>query len=741
MHRALLGVPLVLIAFSGCFGGGGGSDDPYPRPSLWERKDADWNYSGSYSLPLKVGPYAQLPVEEWVVPFELGMEEGGAALTGGGRVHLAVWRPDVPDGMEVPVIADVGPYYESKDGAARPSYMRLFNQSLLPWGYAVAQVSVMGTGNSNHCMDLMGNAEQLGIDAAVTWLGTQDWSNGNVALTGASYDGSTPWEAATFGNPHLKTIIPVSGLIGVHELMWRNGSAELRGPIMHNVVYGQFGIDSPNAIDPSAVFAGDPGGVFDPEALDRGDVENACPDYLQGPLQGGLAYATGDYGAPEYSEYWSERYFLDRVIENYKGSVYLVHGLQDWNVDNHMAFPTHQRLVDAGIEVKGLYGQWQHMFPDTPGSHSGMPLDRGGSAFPYTVRYDHRQDLLEWLDYYLKEEGPKPALRAEVQDTTGRWRVEETYPPLDAELLEVPMGDMESLSGSHVVQPRTTFGGPGAIQYRIPASEADTHIAGMPTLTLKATPTGSGGQVFAHLADEETGHRLGHAIMDLRYHAGGNERQMLVPGQPVTAHMQFFALDAVVPAGHAMVLSLSGTGEDYLAPSTAGPVTVDPGASTLRLPTVDRPDEVFFEPPEWWTFLEFPEDGTASWSFDGDLLPCQPQAQFPTCISRETGPDADPIDGVWVPVEEEQWGHAFTTVAAFRSTPVGDTDCWFVEERDGEYVNTGSANKGNGPCGGLMRCHADWLFLYPYSGPVDHLELQFQEETLVSKGWKDCDEA
>ena len=94
---------------------------------------------------------------------------------------------------------------------------------ILPHGYAFAQVSVTGTGRSNHCMDLMGTAEQLGNDAAVSWLGSQDWSNGNVAMIGKSYDGSTPWQAAMFGNEHLKTIVPISGLIGVKELMWKNG--------------------------------------------------------------------------------------------------------------------------------------------------------------------------------------------------------------------------------------------------------------------------------------------------------------------------------------------------------------------------------------------------------------------------------------------------------------------------------------------------------------------------------------
>ena len=38
------------------------------------------------------------------------------------------------------------------------------------------------------------------------------------------------------GSEYLATIVPMSGLIGVHDLMWRNGSMEARGAIMHNGV-------------------------------------------------------------------------------------------------------------------------------------------------------------------------------------------------------------------------------------------------------------------------------------------------------------------------------------------------------------------------------------------------------------------------------------------------------------------------------------------------------------------------
>ena len=84
-----------------------------------------------------------------------------------------------------------------------------------------------------------------GLDLSSKWDPKEDLSvNFGYTFT-KSYDGSTPWQAAMFGSEHdyLKTIVPISGLIGVKELMWRNGSAEARAPIMHNGVYGSYGFD------------------------------------------------------------------------------------------------------------------------------------------------------------------------------------------------------------------------------------------------------------------------------------------------------------------------------------------------------------------------------------------------------------------------------------------------------------------------------------------------------------------
>ena len=59
----------------------------------------------------------------------------------------------------------------------------------------------------------------------------------------------------------------------------------------------------------------------------------------------------------------------------------------------------------------------------------------------------------------------------------------------------------------------------------------ETHIAGLPTLHLDVTAAFDGGQVFAELQDAETGLRLGHATMDIRYHAGGYDHKPFSRGK------------------------------------------------------------------------------------------------------------------------------------------------------------------------------------------------------------------
>ena len=590
---ATLAISLVFLFLSAIFGDTfmlqyvDEDGDTGVRVPVWERYTLPYETSGDFGVALEVGPYEVLATEnEWnsthhFVEYTLPLEEGGAAPN--GLISLAVWRPNVPEGVTVPVIAESGPYFQEAS-VETPSIEvpgswlgQMIIDQILPHGYAFAQISVSGTGRSNHCMDLMGNAEQLGNDAAVRWLGEQSWSNGAVALIGKSYDGSTPWQAAMFGSEHdyLKTIVPISGLIGVKELMWKNGSAEARAPIMHNGVYGSYGLDG-----------------------DEEDYQNLCPDFIIGPGTGVGAWAWGGEAA---GSYWSERYFLDRVLENYKGSVYLIQGMHDWNVDPHMAVPTINMLIDAGIEARGLFGQWDHDYPDRP-----VQLDdradlggRGGEAFPEMVRYDWMQDMLEWFDYYLKDIGDQPGQWIEIQSNHGSWRIEDRYPPNDVEQLVFALGDdMSNIAGSTTVLPDAST---GPVWQSDPLTE-NLHIAGMPRLHVAVTTASLGGQLYALLEDCDDQNNcihLGHAIMDLRYHAGGDDVQTWAPLiETITANMEFFPMDVEVEAGRVLKLSLRSTGEDYLPASTSSVVFIEEGqASTLQLDTFEPDERRYFTPP------------------------------------------------------------------------------------------------------------------------------------------------
>jgi hypothetical protein len=441
-------------------------------------------------------------------------------------------------------------------------------ENYVPHGYGVAQVSVFGTGESNHCMDLMGTDEQRGIDAAITWLGSQPWSNGKVGAIGKSYDGSTPWQAATFDNDYLATIVPMSGLIGVHELMWKNGSMEARGMIMHNGVYGSFGIDG-----------------------DADDVDNACEGYMEGYANGPAAYLSG--GMVDYAgnTYWTERSFLGRVVDNYNGSVYIIQGMQDWNVDPHMAFPVHQIVADAGIEIKTLAGQWNHNYPDRQ-DHAQLPPGGGGEAYPYTLRWDWADEMLYWFDWYLKGEGEAPVLGVEMQDHRGGWRFEDTWPSLDTEYVAI---EVDSLSPTGALMGATQ----GEITFSYGPFDESVFLAGMPTLHLDVTPhTTNGGHIFINMVDD-SGIHLGHAVMDLRFYAGGRDGVIsLAPFSTVTALIEFLPMDLYLEAGESIHFVVTQTGEDYLpSPAASGDYSINWAASTLTLPLVYRTCDDLFQVP------------------------------------------------------------------------------------------------------------------------------------------------
>ena len=82
---------------------------------VWDRVNQPFNTTGSYSYTLEKGEYGITGPESVFVDVDLPASELGCTITDDCQVHLGLWMPDVPNGTKVPVIADVGPYYDDGD--------------------------------------------------------------------------------------------------------------------------------------------------------------------------------------------------------------------------------------------------------------------------------------------------------------------------------------------------------------------------------------------------------------------------------------------------------------------------------------------------------------------------------------------------------------------------------------------------------------------------------------------------
>ena len=550
---------LVLLltgaTLSGCVSPGDTIDAASLADASGRFPDATFDTTRAWSMPLKPGVYDKLPgVNVFVdsfdgTPISMGLHFpaiDGCDWNATGEAPLA-------DACRLPVVMDAGPYWAGHVDSEgfRPPLV----DWLVPRGYVVAYMSIRGTGESGGCMELFSEQEQKDVSEMVTWLATQPWSSGNVGMMGRSYDGTTPLMAAAMGNPHLKTIVPISSVADLGDLMFKNGTSELRGSIFHSVVYwGNYGLGAGDG------GAGPGGHRFDHTS------EQACEDAAMGAVEGPKAAATGDTAGA----YWTERELASKVVQNYNGSIWIVHGMEDWNVNPSQVVPWFQDLQNAGLKTKMWLGVWGHAYPDRSDEHRN-------------VRWDWAEWTVRWFDSELKGLDVDTGPAVEVEDSQFVWRAEATYPPRD-----IMWQDMMFEGGNVIVAPNQPASSTSA------PLETAVRIAGLTRLPLVVTPTSAAPtHLFAELFDvypDGVTTRLGWGAINLHYAAGGNtDPQPPVPGMPLTALLEFEPMDALIAQGHRLRLNLHMDGvEDILPGPASAPATIDMAASPLQLPTIER---------------------------------------------------------------------------------------------------------------------------------------------------------
>lgn len=580
----LLALGLIVTALAGCLGG-----TPLKVPDLGPLGSpvapGSYNFTKNFSQVLVPGLAKILPIEVHTLESNLD----------GADIPIGLFRPDVPEDVKTPIIVHASPYFTPDLASdANVQKMARMRENFVAHGYTVVELPVRGTANAGGCMDLMGKKERHDLDQAITWLATRPWSNGNVGLIGVSYDGSTPFEMAAMKNPHVKTIVPISGLPDIYDLMFRNGTAETRGPIVLNLLYYNYWQTAGRDVDKQVSGA-------------------VCPESWTGF---GASLWSGTTGGKDPHGWWEERNSRPAIESSYEGSILFVQGLQDWNVDPALTIPWIQRLADDGMQIHQLLGQWPHAWPDSACRNDKPPQP--------TCRWDWAEMTLRWFDYWLKEDKTVdlgPAVQVQRQD--GQWRTESSWPPADASKrrLELSMGGLveegRAVPGSVRLAPNPN----GAMSTNVPGSPVavpfvasfyrdfaysvpeDLHIAGLPKVHVTVNPDGPGGTLAAWLyrrdADGEL-HRIGWTAMNLAFADGTTEMEPVLPGRELLAKMQIQPMDAFVPAGSQLVLRLwQYPPADRMAnaPPTTMQVVWGEGKSVLELPVIERDGSTVFEAP------------------------------------------------------------------------------------------------------------------------------------------------
>ena len=557
-----------------------------PQPSSG---DVLANCSGTVTGPSRVSKQGPYKVGETKV-VELVSEVDGSVI------QIGYVRPETPAGYRSPIIAEAGPYFlaDLRDADVTTCSKFLF-ENYVSHGYTIAFIPTRGAGGNDQCADLMGRKERADLDQAVTWLGTQPWSNGNVGMIGISYDGSTPWAVASQGNPHLKTIVPASGVHNLFDLIYGRGRYDGRWWFFAPGYYYYYGLALNTPLQGR-----------DPDRFAKHAAGCDTDVAMQATVE---SYRTGEYDSHGY---WAERNMDPGILKRYRGSVLLVQGLQDWNVDPGHQYPFINRLERRGVYVKHMLGQWAHSWPD--GSVGG--------------RTDWADVLLRWWDRYLKRDttvdtGP----RAEVQDADRRWRTAGAWPSRTASretLYFQADGGLGARAGREtatgVLGPgqRNRFvflSGVGEHYNHLPADQvcatcatftrevkgSDLRLSGLPQLDLALVPRGPSGHVAAWVYRVDTAgawHLLGWGASDLRFPNGGHTAETVSPGSRVNMRLPLQPLDAVVHKGEQLKIVLDQGHADMFPGLPFFPVELRYGArhGALHFDKVTPPEPSFFTP-------------------------------------------------------------------------------------------------------------------------------------------------
>lgn len=382
------------------------------------RRPAAYQDTGRVPAILVANPYLMTCNEEWYVPHDVNqkvkvypqqnIKEEDIRFDFSREIHYDAKYPRETKGFAQTAIIEEDVEFECISELY--SYL---NQK----GYASVFCGGLGTKGSEG-FTLSGSREEImAFCAVIDWLNGRcraftnktdnieikaDWCTGNVAMSAKSYLGTMCIGVAATGIEGLKTIIPEAGICNWYAY-YRTGGLNL----------------------PALGWQGDDLDILAKYCFSRAKDEKDYASVKEG-YEAALEslVAKEDRDSANYNLFWDERNYLNQIGQ-FRASVFIIHGLNDWNVKTNQCIPLFQALEKQGVERK-------------------MMLHQGEHVYIYDLQGSNTLDTIErWLDHYLKgvDNGIEKEPKVLVESNTDQlqWMASDTWPPAGWQYRDFPV--------------------------------------------------------------------------------------------------------------------------------------------------------------------------------------------------------------------------------------------------------------------------------------------------------------
>jgi predicted acyl esterase len=503
-------------------------------------------------------------------------EEVRVPMRDGVELALDVYKAS---GVEkAPVILTLTPYHALYKGLGGGSNSPAW--ALLQEGYTIVLADVRGTYESGGCWDYGGQKEREDGYDLVEWLGTQPWSNGKVAMIGASYDGTTANAAAVENPPHLATIVPISSISRWYGYAYTQG-------VRHSYSGESDDIDPPSDTPLDFQFAygfappPEPGAVTSAQQVAM--RWNPC-DRVEQLLHG---YST----EPDYDDFWKARDYL-KDAARVTTPVLVTHGYQDYNVKTWEGTQWYEALPG---EKAMIIGQWGHAIPV----------------------WDEWPDyLLRWMGRWLMNEPNGIESEAPVvsQSSDGEFRRRTRFTGTGRTTAKLGEADMDifddgTLTESEMLRDTCRL---GCVHLKLAGLEG-RQIVGRPRISLRATSDQPSTHFVAVLLERTASGEakvISRGFMNARYRKTLEKGEDVEPGVPQTYEIELIDKDNMVAADSTVELLLASSSITWVvSDENRANNTLHLAESSIEIP-IDGPEPPAQLPPA--TVVNPPEPHTSA---------------------------------------------------------------------------------------------------------------------------------